>query len=244
MGRLAIVGIGPGNEFDITKRALDTLKNSQIIVGYTKYIELTEKILNDDSIKYESTGMTQEIERCKLAFEYAKSNNLVSMVCSGDSCVYGMAGILYELSGEYPEVELEVVSGVTAALSGSAVLGAALGHDFCVISLSDLLTDREVIEKRLRAAAMGDFCISLYNPASKTRKEHLKNACEILLEYKNENTICGYVKNIGREGETYKVLSLRELMDEEVDMFTTVFVGNSKTKLIAGKMVTPRGYKL
>ena len=143
----------------------------------------------------------------------------------------------------YKNVEIEVIPGVTAAISGSAVLGAPMTHDFCVISLSDLLTPMETIENRLRCAAMGDFEIALYNPSSKKRADYLKRACDILLEYRDEDTVCGYVMNIGRDGEEYKLMTLRELRDEQVNMFTTVFIGNSQTVIIDGKMVTPRGYK-
>ena len=154
-----------------------------------------------------------------------------------------MAGLVYELSVEYPDVEIDIVPGISAVLSGSAVLGAPIGHDFAVISLSDLLTPWELIEKRLALAGEGDFCICLYNPSSHKRRDYLKRACEILLNYKGEDTICGYVRNIGREGEEYHITNLKELKDTEVDMFTTVFIGNANTKVIENKMVTPRGYK-
>ena len=154
---------------------------------------------------------------------------------------YGMAGLLMELA-ENRDIEIRVVAGITAALSGAAVLGAPLGHDFAVISLSDWLITWERIEERLRAAAQADFCICIYNPSSKKRPDYLKRACDILLEKKAPETVCGYVQNIGREGETAKVLTLSELRLESVDMFTTVFIGNSQTKQIGSQMVTPRGY--
>lgn len=147
------------------------------------------------------------------------------------------------MSGEFPEVEIEVVAGVTAALSGAAVLGAPLMHDFCVISLSDLLTPWETIERRLRCAAEGDFAVCIYNPCSKKRRDHLRRACDILLDVKSPDTVSGWVRNIGREGQEMKILTLGELRDEELDMFTTVFVGSSKTRRIGGRMVTPRGYE-
>ena len=167
----------------------------------------------------------------------------VAMVCSGDAGVYGMASPVLELAGEYPEVDVEVVAGVTAALSGGAVLGAPLGHDFCVISLSDLLTPWEVIEKRLESAAEGDFAICLYNPSSKKRKDHLRRACEILLKTRSGDTVCGWVRNIGREGQEHRILTLEQLQNAEVDMFTTVFIGSSRTRCVEGRMVTPRGYE-
>ena len=153
-----------------------------------------------------------------------------------------MAGLAFEMSVEFPAVEIEVVAGVTAALSGGAVLGAPLTHDFAVISLSDLLTPFDKIKKRLRLASQADFTIVLYNPSSRKRADYLKKACEIMLNFKAPETVCGYVSNIGREGQNSKILTLRELMGESVDMFTTVFVGNSETKVINGKMITPRGY--
>ena len=167
-----------------------------------------------------------------------------AMICSGDAGVYGMAGLILEIGREYPEVSVEIVPGVTAASSGAAVLGAPLMHDFAVISLSDLLTPWETIEKRLRAAAMGDLCVCIYNPSSKKRAGYLRRACEILMEEKSPDTVCGAVKNIGREGEESQVMTLGELSGYEADMFTTVFVGNSQTMELSGAMVTPRGYRL
>ena len=188
--------------------------------------------------------MRLEAARCSMAFEEAAKGSVTAMVCSGDAGIYGMAGLMYEIGEEYPEVAIEVIPGVTAALGGSAVLGAAVGHDVSLISLSDLLTPWETIEKRLHAAGMADFVICLYNPSSKKRADYLQKACDILLQYRDVGNICGYVKNIGREGETYQILSLKELRDTKVDMFTTVFIGNSRTMELNGRMVTPRGYKL
>ena len=153
-----------------------------------------------------------------------------------------MAGLIYEVGEAYPEVEVEIVPGITAALSGASVLGAPLIHDFAVISLSDLLTPWEKIEARVRAAAQADFSICLYNPSSKKRADYLMKACDYMLEYKSPETICGIVRNIGREGEESEVITLQQLRDSVVDMFTTVFIGNSQTKVVAGKIVTPRGY--
>ena len=165
------------------------------------------------------------------------------MICSGDSGVYGMAGLVLQMAEAYPDVNVEVIPGVTAALGGGAILGAPLGHDFAVISLSDLLTPWDVIEKRLRAAAYGDFAVALYNPSSRKRADYLRRACEILLEQKSPDTICGIARNIGREECSINVLTLSELRDTPVDMFCTVFIGSSSTRNINGKMVTPRGYK-
>ena len=187
--------------------------------------------------------MRKEVDRCNLAFDEAMKGQTVSMICSGDAGVYGMAGLMYEVGAQYPEVELEIVPGVTAATGGAAVLGAPLIHDFCLISLSDLLTPWEKIEKRLLLASEADFVICLYNPSSHKRYDYLRKACELMLRHKDGNSWCGIVKNIGREGQTSQMMTLEELKDIQVDMFTTVFVGNSQTRNIGGKMVTPRGYK-
>ena len=166
----------------------------------------------------------------------------VALICSGDSGIYGMAGLVLELSPEFPDTEVIIVPGVTAALSGGAVLGAPLGHDTVILSLSDRLTPWELIETRLECAAKGDFCISIYNPSSRGRSDYLQKACDILLRILKPETVCGYVRNIGREGQEWRVLTLAELRDTPADMFTTVFIGNSSTKEIGGRMVTPRGY--
>lgn len=186
--------------------------------------------------------MTQERERVEFALKEA-ADKTVSLVCSGDPQLYGMAGLAYELSGSYPDVEIKVVSGVTAAFSGGAVLGSPLTHDFAVISLSDLLTPAEKIRKRLECAAECDMVIVLYNPSSKSRSDYLQKACDIVLKYRSGDTVCGYVRNIGREGEESRIMTLAELRNTAVDMFTTVYIGSSETKVIGGKMVTPRGYR-
>lgn len=238
--KLYIVGFGGGSRDGMTIAAEKAIQKSDLIVGYTVYAELMKKLFPDK--EFYSTEMRREKERVLYALSKAE-NKTVALVCSGDAEVYGMAGLAYELSGEFPSVELETVAGVTAALSGGALLGAPLTHDFAVISLSDLLTPFEKIENRLRAAAMADFTIVLYNPSSKKRADHLKKACEILLEYRSPDTVCGAARNVGREGENGAVMTLAELRDYSADMFTTVFVGNSETKIIRGKMVMPRGYK-
>lgn len=240
MKKLFVVGIGPGDEKKITLEAKEILEQVEVIAGYTVYIDLIKN--HWPAKEFITTPMKQEVERCKMALEAANQGKMTAMVCSGDAGVYGMAGILLELGQDYKEVEIQVVAGVTAALSGAALLGAPLGHDFSLISLSDLLTPWETIEKRLKAAAMSDFVICLYNPSSKKRKDYLKKACDIILEYQSKDLICGYVKNIGREGESFQILTIETLRETEVDMFTTVFIGNSTTKKIGNQMVTPRGY--
>lgn len=240
--KLYVVGLGPGSYENLTIRADKALQECTTVIGYTVYVEIVKEYYPDK--EYLSTPMKKEIDRCRMAFEEAKKGKKVAMVCSGDAGVYGMAGLMYEVGEEYPDIELEIIPGITAALGGGAVLGAPLTHDFAVISLSDLLTPWETIVERLTDAAKGDFCISLYNPSSKKRHDYLQKACDIFLEYKAEDTVCGIVKNIARDGEEMKLLTLKELRETQVDMFTTVFIGNSQTKIVSGKMVTPRGYHL
>lgn len=237
-----MVGIGPGEFCQMTMAAKAALSESEVIAGYTVYVDLVKPYYPEK--EYIVTAMKKERERCKLALETAMEGRVVSMVCSGDAGVYGMAGILLEYLPGYEGVELVVIPGITAALSGGAVLGAPLGHDFAVISLSDLLTPWEKIEARLRAAAKADFCICIYNPSSRKRSDYLERACKIMLEEIEETRVCGFVRNIGREGQSYRILSLKELETTQVDMFTTVFIGNSQTKQIGEYMVTPRGYKV
>lgn len=235
------MGIGPGGERFLTAEAWAALDRSEVLCGYTVYVELVSPLYPGKETY--TTPMTKEVDRCRWALERAQEGRTAALVCSGDAGVYGMAGPVLELAAEYPGAEVEVVPGVTAALSGGAVLGAPLGHDFCVISLSDLLTPWEVIEKRLRCAAEGDFAVCLYNPSSKKRRDYLRHACEILLESKPGDTVCGWVRNIGREGQEKRILTLERLRSEEVDMFTTVFIGSSATRQAGDWLVTPRGYK-
>lgn len=241
MSKIYVTGLGPGAEDQMTVRAKRVLESCKVIIGYTVYIDLIREEFPDKI--YLSTPMRKEADRCRMAFEEAEKGNDVAMVCSGDAGIYGMAGLIYEIGKAYPEVDIEIVPGITAASGGAAVLGAPLMHDFAVISLSDLLTPWETIEKRVRAAAAADFVICLYNPSSKKRADYLEKACEMMLDYRSPETVCGIVRNIGREGESCKVLSLAELRETQTDMFTTVFIGNSMTMNLNGKMVTPRGYK-
>lgn len=242
MAKLWVVGIGPGDYERMTLESIRVLEQCQVIVGYTVYVDLVKPHFPEK--EYLATPMRREEERCRIALQKAQEGFQTAVVCSGDSGVYGMAGLVLELLHEYPGVEVEVVCGVTAALAGGAMLGAPLTHDFAVISLSDLLTPMETIQKRIRAAAAADFALCIYNPSSKKRKGYLKMACEILLEYRPENTVCGIAVNIGREGQKTEIMSLKCLAEKEVDMFTTVFVGNSQTRQIGDFMVTPRGYQI
>lgn len=241
MGKLYVVGIGPGDEENMTAAARAALDAAELLCGYSGYVELVRPLYPDKPVY--ATGMTGELARCQYCLERAAEGRTIALVCSGDAGVFGMAAPILELAPAFPGVEIEIVPGVTAALSGAALLGAPLGHDFCVVSLSDRLTDWAVIEKRLRCAARGDFALCLYNPASRGRPEHLRRASEILLEEKSPDTVCGLARNIGRERQSVRLLTLEELREAEADMFTTVFVGASATREILGRMVTPRGYR-
>ena len=242
MNKVYVVGMGPGTYEEMTVRAVKTLEACEVIVGYTVYVDLLRE--HFPGKEFMTTSMRQEVQRCHMAFEAAAAGKTTAMVCSGDAGIYGMAGLMYEVGEEFPQVEIEVVPGVTAAIGGSAVLGAAVGHDCALISLSDLLTPWEAIEKRLLAAAEADFVICLYNPSSKKRSDYLKKACMLIQRYKADDTVCGIVRQIAREGEALKLLTLGELKDTEVDMFSTVFIGNRQTKIVRGHMVTPRGYHI
>ena len=242
MAKIYVVGIGPGSYENMTQRAQQALESCDVIVGYTVYIDLVKEHFPGKQML--TTPMRREVERCRLAFEEAQKGQTVAMICSGDAGIYGMTGVMEELKAEYPGVEVENVPGISAVISGAAILGAPLMHDFAVISLSDLLTPWEKIEKRLECAAAADFVICLYNPSSHKRKDYLQRACDIVLRHASPETVCGIATNIGREGESIEVLPLKTLRDTPVDMFSTVFVGNSQTKHIGGKMVTPRGYTI
>lgn len=248
-GSVRVVGIGPGNYENMTMKADRALRNAEVILGYSVYIDLIQNWYPEK--EFRTTPMTQEVKRCQMALDLAREGKQVAMVCSGDSGIYGMASLLYELRGERPHSEnkengfpaIEVIAGLTAASSGAALLGAPLTHDFAVISLSDRLTGWETIKKRLELAAQADFSIVLYNPASKGRPDQVKKACDCLLRYLPADRLCGVARRIGREGESWQLYSLAELRETELDMFCTVFIGNRETRRIAGQMVTPRGYR-
>ena len=241
MSKIYVVGIGPGSYDQMTIQAADVLKDSDVIIGYTVYVDLVKEHFAGK--EFLTTPMKKEVQRCRMAFEEAAKGKSVSMICSGDAGVYGMAGLMYEVGKDYPDIQVEVLPGVTAATAGAALLGAPLIHDFCLISLSDLLTPWEKIEARLLHASEADFVICLYNPSSRKRRDYLQKACDLMLRYKAEDTVCATVGNIGRDGEESHLMTLKELRDTSVDMFTTVFIGNSQTMKIGERMVTPRGYK-
>lgn len=249
--QIFIVGIGPGNFQMMTNQAQEVLEKCDIIVGYKTYVDLIKNYFPKK--EFISSSMHEEIKRCELCFNFALEGKTVALISSGDSGVYGMASPMFEMKQKnplYQDVELVVIPGITAATSGSAILGAPLNNDFCTISLSDLMTSWQIIEKRLIAALQGDFVISIYNPSSHKRKDYLKRACEILLNNGAEKTrACAYVENIGRENTKVKVCTLNELKDCVTNMFTTVFIGNSQTEIFAEKngeqkLITKRGYKI
>ena len=240
LNKLYVVGIGPGAADQMTVKALRALESCNVIAGYGVYVDLVKPLLPDK--EYLVTPMRKEVDRCRMAIDCALSGKTTAMISSGDAGVYGMAGLIHELA-EGKDVEIEVIPGVTAALSGGAVLGAPLTHDFAVISLSDALTPWEKIEKRLDCAAQSDMGIVLYNPMSMGRPDNLRMACDILLKTLPADRPCGVAHYIGREGEERNFMTLGELRDTKVDMFSTVFIGNAATKMIGGNMVTPRGYR-
>ena len=223
MKQLYVIGMGPGGGEQLTPQARQALEESTVLCGYTAYLALAQEFQAGKELI--STPMTRELERCRLALERAAAGQTTALICSGDAGVYGMAGPVLQLA------------------AGAALLGAPLMHDFAVISLSDLLTPWPVIERRLDCAGAGDFVVCLYNPMSKKRRDHLRRACDILLKHRSRDTVCGWVKNIGRTGQEKRLLTLAELREAQVDMFTTVFIGSQSTREIAGRMVTPRGYE-
>lgn len=240
--KIYVVGMGPGREEMMTGEAIQALEQADVIIGYTVYLKLLGERFGQK--EFLSTPMKQERERCVMCFEEAEKGKKVALICSGDAGVYGMASLMYEVGKQYPNIELVIIPGITAACSGAAVLGAPLNHDFCVISLSDLLTPWEKIEKRLEAAAIGDFSIAIYNPSSHKRYDYLEKACNILLRHIEGERACGYVENIGREGTKAVTCTLQELRNAKVNMFTTAFIGNSESEILNGKLITKRGYHL
>lgn len=241
---LYIVGFGPGSYEQMTVEADRALQGSDLIIGYTTYVDIIRPWFPEK--EFLVTPMKQEKERCLIAIEEEKKGKKVALVCSGDSGIYGMASLVYELAAQEEGLteRIHVIAGVTAAASGGALLGAPLSHDFLTISLSDLLTPMDVIRERIRCGAKSDTVLCIYNPSSRKRGDYLQTACDIVLEWRSPRTVCGYVRNIGRDGEEAVVTTLEELRNTNVDMFTTVFIGNSHTRNIHGKMVTPRGYRL
>lgn len=236
-----VIGIGPGAKETMTLQAIKALEEAEVIVGYKTYIKLVEEFIEGKEVI--KNGMRQEIDRCKLAVDYAKMGKKVAVISSGDSGIYGMAGLVLELvTKEEEEIPVKVIPGVTASIGGASLLGAPIMHDFCHISLSDLLTPWEVIEKRLRLAAEADFVICLYNPRSKGRSGHLEKAFSIMSEFKGPRTPVGILKDVGRPEEKKIILEYKDMDYESVDMTTIVIIGNKSTFIHNDYMITPRGY--
>ena len=243
MKKIAVVGLGPGNIEEMTPKARRAIETAEVIVGYNTYLKLIAEIIAGKKII--GTGMMQEVERCRLAVAEAVAGRSVAVVSSGDAGVYGMAGLVLDMVLELAEpVEVEIVAGVSAVNAAAAILGAPLMHDFAVISLSDLMTPWELIKKRVRNAAAGDFVIALYNPKSRRRVENIVEVQEILLEYREKTTPVGIVTNAGRLDERKVISTLENFTAEEINMFSLVLIGNSQTYVKAGYMITPRGYKM
>ncbi|EGC0090488.1 precorrin-3B C(17)-methyltransferase [Listeria monocytogenes] len=238
-----VIGIGPGDKRLMTGEALQAIEDADVIVGYVTYIKLIKELIKDKEVV--KTGMRREIDRCQEAVDIALTGKKVAVVSSGDAGIYGMAGLVLELAEKSnPNLEVKVIPGITASIGAAAVLGAPIMHDFCHISLSDLMTPWEVIEKRLTHAAMADFVVCFYNPRSKGRANHLANAFQKMMEYKSEDTVVGIVKDVGRKEERKIITTMRDIDYELVDMTTMVIVGNKETYVKNGKMITPRGYTL
>jgi len=242
-GRLHVVGFGPGGKEHMTFKAAEVIQNADIVTGYTTYVDLMRPIFPDKEFK--ATGMMQEVDRCRMAIEDAMTGKDVAMISSGDSGIYGMAGIIYQMVDEMgADIEVDTVPGMTAASTAASVLGAPLMHDLAIISLSDWLTPIELIMKRVDCAGMGDMIVCLYNPKSKSRTTYLNDAREILLKHRKPETPVGIVRNAGREDETSQITTLGDLDKADVDMFCIVIIGNSQTYVSNGRMITPRGYRI
>ena len=236
-----VIGIGPGCRDLMTQEAISAMEDAEVIVGYKTYIKLVEDFVKDKEVV--QNGMRKEVDRCQDAIDIAKTGKKVAVISSGDAGIYGMAGLILELiTKQELDIPVKVVPGVTASIGAAAVLGAPIMHDFCHISLSDLMTPWEVIEKRLRLAAAADFVICLYNPRSKGRSEHLANAFKIMGEFKDGSTPVGIVKDVGREDQEKFICTFDTMDFERVDMTNMVIIGNKSTYIHDDLMITPRGY--
>lgn len=243
MSLISVVGIGPGKMEDMTPRAKKAVEESDVIVGYSTYIDLIRMYYPDK--EFISSGMTMEAARCRVVLEKALAGDKVALISSGDSGIYGMAGLMLEVVNRAgAKIPVEIIPGITAASAAAAILGAPIMHDFAVISLSDRLTSPYVIYKRIECAAEGDFVICLYNPKSSGRTEQIEKARDIILRHRDGSTPAGIVRNAGRTDESYAISSLRDMLSCEIDMFSTVIIGNSRTYVENGRIITPRGYKL
>ncbi len=241
MGKIYVVGLGPGNKENMTFRAYDTLKNSDIIIGYKTYVELIEEFFPEKRLI--KSFMKKEVARCEETLKLAEEGNIVSLISSGDAGVYGMAGLMLEVAKD-SDIEVEIIPGITSANASASLGGAPIVHDSANISLSNLLTDWELIKKRIDLASQGDFVIALYNPRSNGRPELINEARDIMLRYKKETTPVLIARNVGRDGEEYTITNLKDMLNYQIDMFSTIVIGNSNSKIIKDKIVTPRGYRV
>ena len=245
MGKITVIGIGPGSLLDMTPRAREAISQAEVVAGYNTYIRLVEPLLADKKVI--GTAMMQEIDRCRMAVDEAAQGQDTVVVSSGDSGVYGMAGLVLELVLQRPAAERPefggIIAGVSAVNAAASVLGAPLMHDFAVISLSNLLTPWELILKRVRMAAEGDFVTALYNPKSKKRVQNIEEVREIMLKYRDPATPVGIVTAASREGEQKVISTLQDFTQQEINMFSMVIIGNSQTYVKEGWMITPRGYE-
>lgn len=241
MGKLYVIGIGPGGIEHMTIKAREAIAESDVIVGYVKYIEMIKELIKDKTIY--SNGMMGEEARCREALKLSK-DNVVAVISTGDSGIYGMAGLILELADKDELENIEVIPGVTASSAAASIAGAPLMHDNCNISLSDLMTPYEQIKKRVEAAASADFIISIYNPRSKGRPHYLRECLDIIRRYRGDSTPVAVVKNALREGQQQTLFTLGDLDESIVDMLSIVIVGNSQSFIKGDKFITPRGYKL
>ncbi len=240
MATLYVIGIGPGGIHEMSNRSLETIEKCGVVVGYKTYIGFVKSLLDGKEVI--QTGMKKEIDRVKMAIKKTEENNDVAIISSGDAGVYGMAGLTLQMARD-KDIDIEIIPGITASSAAASILGAPLMHDYCHISLSDLLTPYDLIEKRVKLAAEGDFVIAIYNPRSNGRKEHLKNMIAQIRRYRSGDTPIGMVKNALREGQESYLTTLDEFDCKRVDMMSIVIVGNSNSFIHNGKMITPRGYE-
>ena len=241
-GKIIVAGIGPGSESDITPAVLSAIRQSDVIVGYKYYFRFIEKIIRPGAICIDS-GMTREKARAEEAYNYAAEGKVVTVISSGDAGIYGMAPLIYEMKREKgSDISIEALPGISAFQKAASLLGAPVGHDFCVISLSDLMTPWELIEKRIKAAASADFITAIYNPKSEGRYWQLYRLIEIFLQERDPQTPVGFVRQAGREEQEVTITTLADFDPEQVDMFTVILIGNSQTYQFENKMITPRGY--
>ena len=242
MGKIIIAGIGPGSKEDITPAVLEVVREADTIVGYKYYFQFIEPYVKP-GCECIDTGMKKERERAEQAFQIAEQDKTVVVISSGDAGIYGMAPLIYEMKKErHSDIEIMALPGISAFQKAASLLGAPIGHDMCIISLSDLMTPWEVIERRIKAAAIGDFVTAVYNPKSHGRYWQLYRLQELFLKHRAANTPVGYVRQAGREEQEIKVTTLGEFDSEDVDMFTVILIGNSQSYIADGKMITPRGY--